>query len=62
MFIYRDEIYNTDTPDAGTAELIVARNQYGPIGAIRLLFNRESGVFSDFSAIPSTTLETKSTE
>lgn len=61
-FLYRDECYNPDSPDVGSAELIVARNQYGPIGAIRLSFNNECGVFSDFSGIPATTLDIKSGE
>jgi replicative DNA helicase len=38
MFIYRDEVYNTDSPDRGTAEIIVAKHRNGPVGMIRLAF------------------------
>ncbi|MEM5346070.1 DnaB-like helicase C-terminal domain-containing protein [Paraburkholderia azotifigens] len=51
-FVYRDEYYNYDTPDRGTAEFIIAKNQYGPIGPVRLLFAAEYGTVSDFSLKP----------
>jgi replicative DNA helicase len=38
LFIYRDEIYNTDSPDRGVAEVIVAKHRSGPTGAVRLAF------------------------
>ncbi len=37
-FIYRDEMYNNDSPDRGTAEVIVAKHRNGAIGDIRLAF------------------------
>lgn len=51
-FLYRDEVYNFDSPDRGTAELIIARNQHGPIGPIRLLHTAEWGLFADFALLP----------
>jgi replicative DNA helicase len=38
MFIYRDEVYNQDSPDKGSAEIVVAKHRSGPIGIRRLVF------------------------
>ena len=35
---YRDEVYNRDTADRGTAEVIVAKHRNGPIGVTHLAF------------------------
>jgi replicative DNA helicase len=38
MFLYRDEVYNMESPDKGSAEVIVSKHRSGPIGTKRLVF------------------------
>jgi replicative DNA helicase len=38
MFLYRDEVYNPESPDKGSAEVIVSKHRAGPIGTRRLVF------------------------
>ena len=38
MFLYRDEVYHPDSPDKGSAEVIVSKHRAGPIGVKRLVF------------------------
>ena len=38
LFIYRDEVYNDDSPDKGIADIEVAKNRNGPTGICRLAF------------------------
>jgi replicative DNA helicase len=50
LFIYRDEVYNPDTPDKGTAEVIVGKQRNGPIGTVRLTFQGSSTRFLNFTS------------
>ena len=38
MFLYRDEVYNAESPDKGSAEVIIAKHRSGPIGTKRLVW------------------------
>ncbi len=37
-FIYRDEVYDEDSPDKGIAELIIAKHRNGATGVVKLAF------------------------
>jgi replicative DNA helicase len=38
MFLYRDELYHPESPDRGTAEIIVSKHRNGPTGSTQLAF------------------------
>jgi replicative DNA helicase len=46
-FIYRDEVYNADTPQKAEAEIIIAKNRGGQIGTAKLAWK---GEFTKFTA------------
>ncbi len=48
LFIYRDEVYNEDSPDKGIAEVIIAKQRNGPIGTVRLTFLGQFTRFENF--------------
>ncbi|MDR0247511.1 MAG: replicative DNA helicase [Burkholderiales bacterium] len=50
LFIYRDEVYNPDTQEKGTAEIIIGKQRNGPIGSVRLTFLGEYTRFENFAA------------
>lgn len=52
MFIYRDEIYNPDSTDKGSAELIIGKHRNGPTGMVRLTFLGEFTRFENFVSAP----------
>ncbi|MGC1818172.1 MAG: replicative DNA helicase [Casimicrobiaceae bacterium] len=49
LFIYRDEVYNPETQDKGTAEIIIGKQRNGPIGMVRLTFLGEFTRFESFA-------------
>jgi replicative DNA helicase len=50
LFIYRDEVYNPDTQEKGTAEIIIGKQRNGPIGTVRLTFLGEHTRFENFAS------------
>jgi replicative DNA helicase len=38
MFLYRDEVYNSESADRGTAEIIISKHRNGPTGVTHLAF------------------------
>ncbi|MGH7749664.1 MAG: replicative DNA helicase, partial [Candidatus Dormibacteria bacterium] len=51
MFIYRDEVYNPESADRGTAEVIVAKHRNGPTGVARLAFLDHYAKFANMARV-----------
>jgi replicative DNA helicase len=48
LFLYRDEVYNPDSPDKGTAEVIVGKQRNGPTGTVRLSWLGEHTKYENY--------------
>lgn len=49
LFIYRDEIYDTDSPFKGTAEIIIGKQRNGPLTSVMTNFRSEFALFENRS-------------
>ncbi len=49
MFIYRDEVYNPESAEKGSAEIIIAKQRNGPIGTCRLTFLGQYTRFENYT-------------
>jgi replicative DNA helicase len=50
VFIYREEVYEPDTPRKGVADIIIAKQRNGPIGEFHLTFLGEFTKFENLVA------------
>ena len=50
LFIYRDEVYDKESPKKGTAEIIIGKQRNGPIGVVNLTFLGQYTKFENFSS------------
>ena len=54
LFIYRDEVYNPDSPEKGMAEIIIGKQRNGPIGSVRMTFLGQYTKFENYTDIAPT--------
>lgn len=50
LFIYRDDVYDADSPDRGLAEIIVGKQRSGANGEVRLTFTPHLTRFDNHAA------------
>lgn len=48
LFIYRDEVYDKESPRKGIADIIIAKQRNGPIGEFQLTFRGQYTRFDDY--------------
>lgn len=51
MFVYRDEVYNSETEDKNVAEIIIGKQRSGPVGTVKLHFNGMYTRFDNLSKV-----------
>ena len=51
MFIYRDEYYNKESPEAGITEIIIAKQRNGPTGTVKLGWQAEYTKFVNLERV-----------
>ena len=48
-FVYRDDYYNPDSPDSGTADILIRKHRTGKTGRVKLMFQGEFSKFSNLA-------------
>jgi replicative DNA helicase len=51
LFVYRDEVYDKESPDKGIAELIIGKQRTGPTGTVKVRFFNEYTLFKNLSRV-----------
>ena len=51
LFIYRDEVYNPDSPDKGTVEVLLSKHRNGPVGRLKLTFLQNYTKFANYTGV-----------
>lgn len=49
VFVYRDEYYDENSNKKGEADLIISKHRNGPLGKIKLQFNKRIALFSNLA-------------
>jgi len=52
VFVYRDEVYDENSPDKGIAEIIIGKQRNGPLGTTRLTFLGQYTKFENYTGDP----------
>jgi replicative DNA helicase len=51
LFIYRDEVYNQESQDKGTAEILLSKHRNGPVGRLKLTFLENYTKFANYTGV-----------
>lgn len=51
LMLYRDEVYNPESPDKGIAEILIEKNRHGPVGFKKVAFVGETMRFADLAGV-----------
>lgn len=51
LLLYRDELYNPESPDRGVAEVQVAKQRNGPTGTVKLAFLNHFAKFANMASV-----------
>lgn len=51
LFLYRDEVYNANTVDANMAEVIIAKQRNGPLGVVKLRYDKPTTCFQNITPV-----------
>lgn len=49
IFLYRDEVYNSNCERPGIAEMIIAKHRNGPVGVIEQYYDKPTGKWGDLT-------------